>query len=188
MSSTLSQKKIYKKVQGNIHENFRDYFSKAGEEDLFTSFQKQEEELNDLLTSVSEKKSEYRYAEGKWTLKELLQHLIDTERIFSYRSLAFARHDPATLPPFDENLYADMCNANDRQWDDLVKEFLITRNSTVMLYDSFSEDALSAVGNASDYSVGVTTMGFVTIGHTKHHIDIIKERYLQQGEHKHGKD
>lgn len=178
MSSTLSKKKIFKKIQGEIPDNFKDYFSKSGDEDLFTAFQNQEEELNDVLNNISEKKSTYRYAEGKWTLKELLQHLIDTERIFAYRSLAFARHDPNTLPSFDENLYADMSNANDRTWEDLVKEFMVSRKSMVLLFDSFSEDALSAVGNASNYSAGVTTMGFVTIGHVNHHISIIKERYL----------
>jgi uncharacterized damage-inducible protein DinB len=178
MSSALSTKKIYKKIQGEIPDNFRDYFAKSGDEELFTAFQNQEEELNDLLNSISEKKSNYRYAEGKWTLKELLQHLIDTERIFAYRSLAFARHDPNTLPSFDENLYADMSNANDRTWEGLVKEFMVSRKSIVLLFDSFSEDALSAVGNASNYSAGVTTMGFVTIGHANHHISIIKERYL----------
>ncbi len=164
---------------GNLPANMETYFTEAGEDDLNAAFKKQNSDAEKLFQSISEDKSTYKYAEGKWTLKEVLQHMIDAERVFAYRALAFARQDYNTLPSFDENDYANNSNANDRSWEDLVAEFFSVRQSTEFLYDSFSAEALQTIGKASTYTIGVNTLGFVIIGHTKHHLTIIKERYLK---------
>ncbi|MEO6187292.1 MAG: DinB family protein [Ginsengibacter sp.] len=173
-------KMIFKTEQGNFPPNFKVYFDKAGDGDLNTAFKEQEVVTNNLFNSINESISQTVYAPGKWTLKEVLQHLIDAERVFNYRALAFARNDIQTLPPFNEDNYAKNSEANGRTWDDLVAEFKVIRKSTEFLYNSFSDEALKRVGNASSHSVGVNMLGFVTIGHVAHHLNIIKERYLKQ--------
>ncbi len=157
---------------------FENYTSLVSEQNVLSAIANQEKALNDFLGSVSEEKSTYAYAEGKWTLKEMLQHIIDTERIFTYRALAIARKETATLPGFDENLYADNSNANRRTWAELSKEIIVVRNSTNLLFESFTEDMLQQTGNFSSNNGSANTLGLIIVGHIYHHINIAKERYL----------
>lgn len=123
-------------------------------------------------------KFDYRYAEGKWTIKDIILHLIDAERIFAYRALRFARNDKTELPGFDENNYVDEANANSRSIQDLLTELLVVRQSTLSLFKSFSEEQLLRVGIASNNPMSVRALGFVIIGHQNHHQKIFQERYL----------
>ena len=125
-------------------------------------------------------KFDYRYAEGKWTIKEILQHLIDAERIFAYRALRFSRNDQTPLPGFDENMYADVVNpvANKRHLKDLLTEFTAVRHATIALFKSFTEEDLLKNGVASENVMSVRAVGFVIIGHQNHHKKIFAERYL----------
>ena len=163
----------------SVYKNyFENYTSLVIEKDIISAFSNQEKILNNFLDSVSEEKSTYAYAQGKWTLKEMLQHTIDTERIFAYRALAIARKETATLPGFDENLYADNSNANSRTWDNLTQEIKAVRNSTKILFESFTEEMLQNNGNFSSSNGSANTLGFIIVGHVYHHIKIAKERYL----------
>lgn len=164
--------------QGNYPSNMAGYVGEAGDEDLYTTLHAQADKAKQLFNSISEEKSLYKYAEGKWTIKELLQHLIDAERVFAYRALAFARKDENILPSFDENEYADNSNANNRDWQDLIDEFNAVRQSTEYLFNSFSGEALQHLGKASSYTIDVSSIGFVIAGHVNHHLKIIEERYL----------
>jgi hypothetical protein len=157
---------------------FKKYVDQVPEEDLSTAFSNQLSIIKDFLNSITEEKSTYAYEPGKWTLKELLQHMIDTERIFNYRALAIARKETVPLPGFDENLYADNSNANSRSWQTLVEEFLAVRRSTQFLYDSFTGEALEAAGIASNNPLTVNSLGFTTLGHFYHHKKVMEERYL----------
>jgi uncharacterized damage-inducible protein DinB len=157
---------------------FKKYVDQVSDEDLLMGFQNQAAEIKELLGSITEEKSMYAYDTGKWTLKELLQHMIDTERIFNYRALAIARKETASLPGFDENSYAQNSNANNRTWQNLVDEFLAVRSSTELLYKSFTDEALAASGTASNNPVTVISLGFITLGHFYHHKNIMQERCL----------
>ena len=157
---------------------FKKYVDQVPEEDLSAAFSNQLPVLTDLLNSITEEKSIYAYDTGKWTLKELLQHMIDTERIFNYRALAIARKETVALPGFDENSYAANSNANSRSWRTLVDEFLAVRQSTQFLYNSFTDEALASSGTASNNRVTVNSLGFTTLGHFYHHKKVMKERYL----------
>ncbi len=157
---------------------FQKYIDQVPEEDLTVAFQKQFSIIRDFLHSISEEKSNYAYAPDKWTIKELLQHITDTERIFAYRSLCFARKEQASLPGFDENNYAANSNANHRTWKDLADEFLLVRKSTELLFGSFTAETLNNSGTANNNAASVNSMGFTAIGHVYHHINILKERYL----------
>lgn len=159
---------------------FKRYVDQVPEEDLLTAFENQLPVITQLLSSITEEKSMYAYDTGKWTLKELLQHMIDTERIFNYRALCIARKEKASLPGFDENAYAEHSNANARSWQDLVEEFLAVRKSTGFLYKSFSAEALEYAGISNNNPVTVNSLGFTTIGHFYHHKKIMEERYLSK--------
>lgn len=157
---------------------FKNYVDQVSEEDLTTAFSNQLPVIKSLLNSITEEKSTYAYDTGKWTLKELLQHMIDTERIFNYRALCIARKETASLPGFDENTYAQNSNANSRSWQSMADEFLAVRKTTEYLFESFSQQALDASGISNNNPVSVNSIGFTTIGHFYHHKKVIEERYL----------
>jgi len=157
---------------------FQRYVDQVAEDDLQTAFKNQSLVIRPFLSSVSEEKSMYAYDEGKWTLKELLQHMIDTERIFNYRALCIARKETISLPGFDENTYAANSNANNRKWQDLVEEFLAVRKTTEILFSSFSDEMLETSGLSNNNPVTVKSLGFIIIGHFNHHKKVIEERYL----------
>jgi uncharacterized damage-inducible protein DinB len=123
-------------------------------------------------------KFDYRYAEGKWTIKDILQHLIDAERIFAYRALRFARNDKTALASFEENSYVDEANANNRSIQSLLSELLVVRQATLSLFNTFTETELLRIGIASNNPMSVRALGFVIIGHQNHHQKIFEERYL----------
>ena len=123
-------------------------------------------------------KFDYRYAEGKWTIKDIIQHLIDAERIFAYRTLRFARNDKTALAGFEENDYVKEANSNKRRIQDLLTELAVVRQATLSLFKSFSSEELTRKGIASDTTRYVRAIGFIIIGHQNHHQRIFQERYL----------
>lgn len=161
-----------------IPEWYHGYISKVKEETLAAAFRRQTAAFIDFLKNIPETKTTCSYAPGKWTIRQLLQHIIDAERIFAYRALRFARKDNTPLPGFDENAYADNASAQLRNWADMIEEFSHVRRSTEILFDSFGEEELDATGNASGNPVYVLGIGYIISGHVQHHWDIMKERYL----------
>jgi hypothetical protein len=157
---------------------FQKYIDQVPEDNLQMAFQNQSLVITEFLHSITEEKSNYAYAPGKWTVKELLQHMTDTERIFAYRGLCIARNEKGNLPGFDENEYAAASNAGNRTWKDLAEEFLIVRKSTAALFNSFTPEALNNTGTSNSNPLMVNSIGFITVGHVYHHIKIFKERYL----------
>ena len=123
-------------------------------------------------------KFDYRYAEGKWTIKDIIQHLIDAERIFAYRALRFARRDQTPLPGFEEDDYVVAAQGPKRALQDLLTEFLIVRQSTMALFKTFDQETLQQLGTASGHPMSVRALGFVIIGHQNHHMRVFEERYL----------
>jgi len=157
---------------------YDNYISKVAEDDVKQAFENQQPLIDDFFDSISDEKSNFAYAPGKWTIKELLQHVIDTERIFNYRSLAIARKESASLPGFEENDYAANSNANDRTWNSLTDELKAVRKATVILFDSFNDEVINQSGIANNNPVTVNALGFIMVGHIYHHKKVIGERYL----------
>ncbi len=143
-------------------------------ENLIDSQQNFEEALRD----VPAEKHSFAYAEGKWTIKELIQHIIDTERIFCYRALCFSRNDKTSLPGFDQDLFIHEGNANDRAYEALLDEMVAVRSATIHLFKSFSNEALERMGVGSGNNMSVRAAGLIISGHQNHHVQIVKERYL----------
>lgn len=131
-----------------------------------------------FVQNIPMDKFDYRYAQGKWTIKDILQHLIDAERIFAYRALRFARNDKTPLASFEENDYVDEAGANKRSIQDLLSELAVVRQATLSLFKSFSAEELMRNGIASNNPMSVRALGFVIIGHQNHHQRIFQERYL----------
>jgi hypothetical protein len=131
-----------------------------------------------VLKNLPESKQLFRYANDKWTIKEILQHLIDTERIFNYRALRFARRDATDLPGFEENDYVKNATANSRNYKEMLDEFSIIREGSIMLFKSFDKAALLRVGSANGSIMSVRAIGYVISGHLQHHFNVINERYL----------
>lgn len=123
-------------------------------------------------------KHDYRYAKDKWTIKEIIQHLIDSERVFAYRALRFSRGDSTELPGYDQNMYVENSRANERGLQSLLTELSSLRHNTLLMFKSFTKEDLLRTGIASGNRTSVRALGFIIIGHQNHHMKIFKERYL----------
>jgi uncharacterized damage-inducible protein DinB len=165
-------------LQADYAPYFAKYVSLVQEDDVKAGFQNQTALLASFFSSIPNEKADYAYAEGKWTIKQLIQHLIDTERIFAYRALWIARKNEVPLPGFDENKFAEMADGSKRSMKDLIEELLAVRASTKMLFDSLTNEELQFSGISNTHPVTVNAIGFITLGHIVHHKNIIEERYL----------
>lgn len=164
--------------ENEYSEFYATYIKAAGNGDLHEDL---EISLHDFIRFVQDipmDKFDYRYAQGKWTIKEIIQHIIDAERVFSYRALRISRNDKTPLPGFDENDFVENTNANDRHLQSLLTELSIVRQSTLALFKSFSEEQLKRIGIASNNEISVRAIGFIIIGHQNHHKKVFQERYL----------
>lgn len=130
------------------------------------------------LRAIPEAKAGHRYAEGKWSVKEVIQHMIDAERIFAYRALRFARNDGKPLQGFDEDSYAPESRADRRDLPGLVEEYAMVSAATLALFGSFDTEMLLRSGTANDQPMSVRAAGWVIAGHALHHLHVIEERYL----------
>ena len=157
---------------------YEDYLQTLENVELIEELEICVHEFIKFVQNIPMDKFDYRYAEGKWTIKEIIQHLIDTERVFSYRAMRISRSDMTPLPGYDENHYVDNSNANARNLQELLTEMAVVRQSSLSLFKSFTEEQLKIIGTASDNPVSVRAIGFILIGHQKHHQKIFQERYL----------
>jgi uncharacterized damage-inducible protein DinB len=154
------------------------YINALGNVDLIEELEICLHDFIKFVQNIPMDKFDFRYAQGKWTIKDIIQHLIDAEHVFSYRALRISRNDKTPLPGFNENDYVDNTNSNARSIQGLLTEFSALRQSTLLLFKSFSEEQLKRMGIASNADVSVRAIGFIIIGHQKHHQKVFQERYL----------
>lgn len=172
-------KKIAKPTVGDYAPYFQNYINQVPEDgNLLKHLKDIQKETELLMLSLPEDKLMYRYAEGKWTIKDILVHLMDAERIFAYRALRFARADETPLSSFDENIYVPMANANARKIKDILKEGAALRASSIAFIKTLDRKALKRKGNLNNNKMSVLTLVNLIYGHQKHHLNIIRERYL----------
>lgn len=157
---------------------YKPYIDLVNELDIVLSLQQSLDETITFFNSIPDNKWLYSYAEGKWTIKEIIQHILDTERIFAYRALCFSRKENIALPGFDQDVYLENSNANTRTKDSLIEEYKVIRDASITLYKSFTKQMLLHVGVASESPLSVRAAGYIIVGHEKHHCNIIKARYL----------
>ena len=164
--------------KNEYHEYYERYVALVEETDIVAALQNQTSDLQNLLADITEEKSDFRYAEGKWSIKELLGHLIDGERIFSYRALRISRDDKTPLEGFEQDGYIENSNFGATAFADLAEEFTLLRQSNILFFKNLTEEAWLRTGTASDATVSVRALAFIMVGHVRHHENILRERYL----------
>ncbi|GAA4883381.1 DinB family protein [Flaviramulus aquimarinus] len=158
---------------------YNTYISKVPKHiDLIYGFKTGENHILDFFNTIPEEKLNYRYAENKWSVKEVFQHIIDTERVFIYRCFTIARHDKTALAGFEQDDYIVPSKADKKTIEDLFEEYKAVRLNSIVLLKSLNDDDLSFIGNANGSDMSARAAAFVILGHEIHHMDVIKKRYL----------
>ncbi|MFK7785001.1 MAG: DinB family protein [Crocinitomicaceae bacterium] len=167
-------------LKPSTKENF--YFSRyidvALKDDLISSLETSRNEVLETLESISEAQSKYKYAEDKWTIKEVVSHCIDTERILSYRALCFSRKEELMLPGFDQDKYANEDAVSGISFADLLQEYNLVRQSTILFFKRMNVENLDFQGIASNVEISPRELGWTIAGHDLHHLKVIREKYL----------
>lgn len=154
------------------------YVSLVGDGDVVAALESQMEDTAALLRTIPEGRGGFRYAEGKWSIKEIVGHLIDSERIFAARALRFSRGDATPLPGFEQNDYVAAASFDDYPLAELVDELVAVRKTTCLMFRHMSEEATKRRGTANGAGITVRALAYTTAGHELHHRGVIKERYL----------
>jgi uncharacterized damage-inducible protein DinB len=168
---------ITRPAAGEYAPYYGTYIGKVPEGDLLQILENQRRETQSLLGGLSDAKALHRYAPGKWSIKEVVGHLTDAERVFSYRALRFARGDAKPLQSFDENAWVPPGKFDARPLKDLAAEFDAVRRATIALLRTFDAEALQRRGVASDNPVSVRALAYIIAGHERHHVGLLHERY-----------
>jgi hypothetical protein len=155
------------------------YVALVPEGDILTILSEQLNETLSLVGSIPEQAGNFRYATDKWSIKELVGHIIDSERVFAYRALCIARGDTTPLPGFDEKEYISNASFNDCSLAELIAEFETVRKSTLFLFKHLDENAWQRAGTANENSITVRALAYILAGHELHHCNILRDRYLQ---------
>ena len=156
---------------------YHGYITSVPDGDIVELLRTGTRELLDAIARIPEERGGHRYGPDKWTIREVIGHLIDAERIFTYRALRFARADQTLLPGFDENEFVKAAGSERRTLADLARELAAVRESTVLLFQSFPEEVWTRTGNANGVGMSVRAVAYVVAGHPRHHLRILRERY-----------
>jgi hypothetical protein len=157
---------------------YKNYVKLVEESDILQALRISGHRTQELIHVIKPGKADFRYADGKWSVREVLCHMIDAERIFAYRALRFARNDKTNLPGFEENDYAPEANAANRSLDKIADEMIHLRAANMDMFEGFSQEMLTRKGKANNNELSVAALGFIMAGHEMHHVNILKERYL----------
>jgi uncharacterized damage-inducible protein DinB len=165
-------------VKGDYNEYYEPYINLLKGNDIFKILTQQNLKTQKFLNSFSEAKGKYAYAEGKWTIKEVVGHLVDVERIFAYRALCISRGEKQPLPGMDQDAYVTNGKFNKRRFFDIIYEFRLLRESNLLLFRGLDKSTMKNRGVASGSEVTVLALMFIIAGHEKHHMNVLQERYL----------
>jgi len=157
---------------------YQPYVHEVPDGDLLATLVAQRDSTAAVLAGISDKSAGYRYADGKWSIREVVGHVSDAERVFSYRALRIARGDTIDLPGFDENTWMPMAGFEARSMADVAAEFRAVREATLALFNSFSAEAWLRIGSASGHPVSARALAWILAGHERHHLSILAERYF----------
>jgi hypothetical protein len=159
---------------------FHYYINLVSETDLTSALQESEKTTVGLFHSMQETQANLRYAPEKWSVKEVLQHVIDSERIFAYRALRFSRRDATPLSGFDENHFVPNANTHQRSLENVLEEYCIVRKASIVLYQYMNDEMLNFKAQANGVENTARATGWMIVGHNLHHLKVIKEKYLNQ--------
>ncbi|MFT4644819.1 MAG: putative damage-inducible protein DinB [Planctomycetota bacterium] len=157
---------------------FNTYTNLVEDVNVVKALKKSKKHVFNLLKNLPKEKHEFRYAEGKWTVKEMLLHIIDNERVFINRALRFSRNDATALPGYEHNEYVGNSNANSRKLKDILKEYKTQRNCSIQFFKGLDDDMLKKTGIAGGNKLSVRAIAYILAGHDIHHCSVFEERYL----------
>ena len=157
---------------------YQTYVSLVENDDIVGTFAAQPTKLQDIFTAMPEDKGSFAYADGKWSMKELLGHLIDGERMFAYRLFRISRGDETPIEGFEQDGYIENAHSNTRSFADLLEEFSLLRRANMLLLDNLSDQDAMRIGTANNAKISARALVYIMAGHIEHHIGILKERYL----------
>lgn len=157
---------------------YETYIGKVKGNNFLQKLEEQKFETLALLSKLSDEEWNHKYAPEKWTVKEVMIHIMDTERIFAYRALRVARNDMTPMPGFEQNDYVPFCNASERSGHSIITEYEAIRNSTIALFENLSEEDWGRIGEASGNPVSTLALGYMIAGHEIHHVELLHERYF----------
>ncbi len=157
---------------------YQTYLDYLPDEELIAQLKEQRDQFVAFLEKLSPADLSLSYAEGKWSVAQVLQHVLDTERIFQNRALCIARKDKTDLPGFEEDVYATFSNAHKRKLPGFLNEFVVVRNATIALFESFDQEMLQEIGLANGAPLSTRAAGFITVAHQTHHLILFKKLYL----------
>ncbi len=169
---------IERPSENEYPEFYATYVNKVPKGDVLKYLKNQKADFKKFVEAIPEEKLSYRYEEDKWTIKQILGHINDTERIMTYRALSFSRGERQQIPGFNENEYVANAAFNQRKITDLLKEFVKVRENSVLLIDSFNEAMIDKKGNANDLLMSVRAIVYIIAGHLEHHKGVIESKYL----------
>lgn len=169
---------ITKPAENQYPDYYQKYTNIVPDGDILEILKSNKEKIISLLSGLTDKQAEYRYAEGKWSIKELLGHLTDTERIFAYRALRMARNDKTNIPQYDHDAYVAEAKFDNQKIADIIEHYNTVRQASISLFKSFDEDVWERIGSSGGKEFIVKCFPFIIAGHELHHLGIIKERYL----------
>ena len=169
---------ITRPVGGEYAPYYEKYIALVPEGDIVATLGQQLETTLELLEGIDESQANKRYAADKWSIKEVVGHLIDSERVFVYRAMRFARNDQTPLPGFEQDDYVRHAKFDDRQLAYLAQEFEYVRRGTIQLFKSLSDEAWARRGTANDNEVSVRALAYIMAGHEAHHVQVLKTKYL----------
>ena len=161
-------------------EYYGGYIGKVRGSDILSFLERQLDSAVTLLSGIDEAKGDFRYEPGKWTIKELIGHIVDSERVFAYRAVAFARNDTTSLPGFDQEIWAKHANYGRLTLSTIVAEFQAVRRATIMLFQNLDETAWGRQGTGNNKQMTTRAAAYVIAGHAEHHLDILQSRYLSR--------
>ena len=170
--------KISRPIPSDLSNYYQSYLPYVPEDDLLKVLKEQKNVIENFTGSITVSEETHRYADGKWMVKEVIGHLCDTERILTYRALRISRNDKTPLHGFEENDYTPNSNYKDRSLKNIVEELLAVRNATILLFENMSEEMFDRKGIANHSDVTVRGILFFIVAHARHHMNVIKERYL----------
>ncbi|QEK52621.1 DinB family protein [Pedobacter aquae] len=170
---------MYQPFSNEYAPYYEGYIKLVSGQNILRKLKNQLNEVDDFLAEIPAEKHDYAYADGKWTIKEVVAHLIDTERVMAYRAMRFSRNDFTPLPGFDQDFYMQNIDVSKRSFNDLVDELLIMRQANLYFFKSLTEEDYKKKGVASEREVSVGALLFIMAGHIEHHFRVLKEKYLK---------
>lgn len=158
---------------------YSNYINLVEDDDIISVLENQIDFVKKFFINISEEKSNFRYAEGKWTIKEVFGHVIDTERIFAYRALRISRNDKTPLPGYDQDLFVKNSKFKNVSLQNLVDEFISVRKSNLKMFKNFSSEMWLNIGTANEKLISVRAIAFILAGHLLHHLKVIEQKYMK---------